>query len=95
MYKACFGTDGQKGQLVQVIDKKSVELIENRAKLGLPLIDENEAGEGGQTEKEKKKLAMAGRASKFISADDAGSILEDSNDEHSSSSGSESSFSVV
>jgi hypothetical protein len=32
---------------VQVIDKKSVELIENRAKLGLPLIDENEAGEGG------------------------------------------------
>ena len=37
-YKACFGSDGQNGQLLQVIDKKAIEMIENRAKMGLPLI---------------------------------------------------------
>jgi len=83
-----------------VIDKKAIEMMENRAKMGLPLIEEsdgvgfkNKASEG-----EKKKMAMAGRASKFVQQEDLDlSIMEEFNDEHSTSSkdSSESSFDLV
>ena len=63
--------------------------MENRAKMGLPLIEESEgAGISKQTTLgDKKKMAMAGRASKFVQQEDLDlSMLEESNDEHSSSS---------
>jgi len=63
--------------------------MENRAKMGLPLIEEADgAGLNKQgTLGDKKKMAMAGRASKFVQQEDMDlSMLEESNDEHSTSS---------
>jgi hypothetical protein len=54
--------------LLAVIDKKAIEMMENRAKMGLPLIEESDgmALKHKSTLGDSKKMAMAGRASKFI-----------------------------
>ena len=66
-------------------------MMENRAKMGLPLIEESDGAalKNKSTLGDSKKMAMAGRASKFIQQDDL-SMLKESSDEHSHSSKSNS-----
>ena len=54
--------------MLAVIDKKAIEMMENRAKMGLPLIEESDgtAMKNKSALGDSKKMAMAGRASKFI-----------------------------
>lgn len=63
-YKACFGSDGQKGQLCAVIDEKARQIIESRERMGLTVELEEDAGDskpGGS--RGMGKLQTAGRPS--------------------------------
>lgn len=85
-YQACFGNDGQKGQLCCVIDEKATQIIQKRTKMGIPVELEEDVAHAGNHANRGKQMITAGRASKFVQQNQNMSVSimeEDPNDEYS------------